>query len=63
LGSLLNKGKQMNNKKYQELQALKAKKKADRIKRETELAWQEYYRLARRTAQTPFDKDYRKGAN
>jgi len=53
----------MNNKKYQELQALKAKKKADRIKRETELAWQEYYRLARRTAQTPFDKDYRKGAN
>jgi len=53
----------MNNKKYQELQKIKLEKRKKRIERETELAWQEYYRLGRRTAQTPFDKDYRKGSN
>jgi hypothetical protein len=52
----------MNNKKWQELQKIKAEKRKKRIDREIELAWQEFYRLGRRTAQTPFNKDYKKGA-
>ena len=53
----------MNKKQYEELQKIKAEKRKKRIDREIELAWQEFYRLGRRTAQTPFNKDYKKGGN
>ena len=53
----------MNKKQYDELQKIKSEKRKKRIERETELAWQEFYRLGRRSAQTPFERDYKKGAN